>query len=129
MFCFFFKQKTAYEMRISDWSSGVCSSDLVPPEDVCFTVAVKITRTDHVPGEIVHRRRRLNVRRTAGPPDHIRPTRTIAPQDVRQPVAIEVASRSATAGNLGVPRAEEHTSELKSLMPISYAVFFVKKKN
>src|SRR3546814_5335015 len=27
--CFFFKQKTAYEMRISDWSSDVCSSDLV----------------------------------------------------------------------------------------------------
>src|SRR3546814_2972932 len=33
---FFFKQKTAYEMRISDWSSDVCSSDLpiqVPPTD------------------------------------------------------------------------------------------------
>src|SRR3546814_1314354 len=28
MFVFFFKQKTAYEMRISDWSSDVCSSDL-----------------------------------------------------------------------------------------------------
>src|SRR3546814_16419235 len=28
---FFFKQKTAYEMRISDWSSDVCSSDLVGP--------------------------------------------------------------------------------------------------
>src|SRR3546814_17943136 len=28
MLFFFFKQKTAYEMRISDWSSGVCSSDL-----------------------------------------------------------------------------------------------------
>src|SRR3546814_5302129 len=27
---FFFKQKTAYEMRISDWSSDVCSSDLSP---------------------------------------------------------------------------------------------------
>src|SRR3546814_6517436 len=27
---FFFKQKTAYEMRISDWSSDVCSSDLPP---------------------------------------------------------------------------------------------------
>src|SRR3546814_2935652 len=26
--CFFFKQKTAYDMRISDWSSDVCSSDL-----------------------------------------------------------------------------------------------------
>src|SRR3546814_20363208 len=30
--CFFFKQKTAYEMRISDWSSDVCSSDLVGDE-------------------------------------------------------------------------------------------------
>src|SRR3546814_9898510 len=29
LFCFFFKQKTAYEMRISDWSSDVCSSDLL----------------------------------------------------------------------------------------------------
>src|SRR3546814_16395299 len=29
-FFFFFKQKTAYEMRISDWSSDVCSSDLWP---------------------------------------------------------------------------------------------------
>src|SRR3546814_4765048 len=28
VFLFFFKQKTAYEMRISDWSSDVCSSDL-----------------------------------------------------------------------------------------------------
>src|SRR3546814_7070702 len=32
VFCFFFfKQKTAYEMRISDWSSDVCSSDLLLP--------------------------------------------------------------------------------------------------
>src|SRR3546814_399375 len=31
MFFFFFKQKTAYEMRISDWSSDVCSSDLRVP--------------------------------------------------------------------------------------------------
>src|SRR3546814_21191376 len=29
---FFFKQKTAYEMRISDWSSDVCSSDLGVPD-------------------------------------------------------------------------------------------------
>src|SRR3546814_1507868 len=29
LFVFFFKQKTAYEMRISDWSSDVCSSDLL----------------------------------------------------------------------------------------------------
>src|SRR3546814_13057758 len=32
MFVFLFKQKTAYEMRISDWSSDVCSSDLVKEE-------------------------------------------------------------------------------------------------
>src|SRR3546814_1469909 len=31
---FFFKQKTAYEMRISDWSSDVCSSDLILPANV-----------------------------------------------------------------------------------------------
>src|SRR3546814_5454714 len=39
MFCcffFFFKQKTAYEMRISDWSSDVCSSDLSPElREIC----------------------------------------------------------------------------------------------
>src|SRR3546814_20298097 len=35
---FFFKQKTAYEMRISDWSSDVCSSDLglINPHDIMF---------------------------------------------------------------------------------------------
>src|SRR3546814_4499902 len=33
MCCFLFKQKTAYEMRISDWSSDVCSSDLRRRED------------------------------------------------------------------------------------------------
>src|SRR3546814_16519419 len=34
LFFFFFKQKTAYEMRISDWSSDVCSSDLVAQFDI-----------------------------------------------------------------------------------------------
>src|SRR3546814_8683538 len=36
---FFFKQKTAYEMRISDWSSDVCSSDLPMREDAIFLLA------------------------------------------------------------------------------------------
>src|SRR3546814_8392722 len=35
VFVFFFKQKTAYEMRISDWSSDVCSSDLCPALRKC----------------------------------------------------------------------------------------------
>src|SRR3546814_7810265 len=38
-FVFFFKQKTAYEMRISDWSSDVCSSDLYLVEPVACTPA------------------------------------------------------------------------------------------
>src|SRR3546814_1584829 len=33
---FFFKQKTAYEMRISDWSSDVCSSDLIALDGMAF---------------------------------------------------------------------------------------------
>src|SRR3546814_7829837 len=41
-FFFFFKQKTAYEMRISDWSSDVCSSDL------SRDVAAPMTDTDMI---------------------------------------------------------------------------------
>src|SRR3546814_16262143 len=46
---FFFKQKTAYEMRISDWSSDVCSSDLVVDgrivdRDHIFDAAVEVAR-------------------------------------------------------------------------------------
>src|SRR3546814_1300977 len=46
---FFFKQKTAYEMRISDWSSDVCSSDLPPfyPKAGCRAVRFEIGRVDH----------------------------------------------------------------------------------
>src|SRR3546814_5295070 len=50
VFFFFFKQKTAYEMRISDWSSDVCSSDL---ED--FAARTARPRVAHRP-EIVARR-------------------------------------------------------------------------
>src|SRR3546814_10789958 len=46
---FFFKQKTAYEMRISDWSSDVCSSDL--PFGRCRTYETKCRPTGrHWPG-------------------------------------------------------------------------------
>src|SRR3546814_4552865 len=37
LYFFFFKQKTAYEMRISDWSSDVCSSDLPQVQAVAAT--------------------------------------------------------------------------------------------
>src|ERR1043165_2124229 len=43
---FFFKQKTAYEIRPRDWSSDVCSSDLLP-----FRVALDLISADHGDGE------------------------------------------------------------------------------
>src|SRR3546814_11544088 len=54
MFCvviiiFFFKQKTAYEMRISDWSSDVCSSDLGQVNEVIiFDIALTPDQMDRV---------------------------------------------------------------------------------
>src|SRR3546814_4121029 len=44
--CFFFKQKTAYEMRISDWSSDVCSSDLFEARGFSLPVVISGTITD-----------------------------------------------------------------------------------
>src|SRR3546814_1018524 len=55
MFVFFFKQKTAYEMRISDWSSDVCSSDL-EEEDENRETGPKGRRNLHtLPGDKRHR--------------------------------------------------------------------------
>src|SRR3546814_10469122 len=44
LFFFFFKQKTAYEMRISDWSSDVCSSDLLSSSRPCGRRSPSICR-------------------------------------------------------------------------------------
>src|SRR3546814_1035738 len=79
---FFFKQKTAYEMRISDWSSDVCSSDLTDPLDLGFGLIGGIVNAildahiaagsclDHVPadqrGPIVH-----FVKQPVHVPDHL----------------------------------------------------------
>src|SRR3546814_16898570 len=50
VFCvvFFFKQKTAYEMRISDWSSDVCSSDLLSGLDEDARAALRAGRVGFV---------------------------------------------------------------------------------
>src|SRR3546814_1915310 len=100
----FFKQKTAYEMRISDWSSDVCSSDLcgrgtparVPPR-CCGCWLRTSCRASFSPFSLDRSfLLRLPCYGCQGPP------------------------------NTG--RSEEHTSELQSLMRISYAVFCLKKK-
>src|SRR3546814_12883664 len=49
--CFFLKQKTAYELRISDWSSDVCSSDLmrvVSGQVDHFGAELQMTHPDHI---------------------------------------------------------------------------------
>src|SRR3546814_901541 len=48
-FCFFYKQKTAYEMRISDWSSDVCSSDLSYP--IALEGALKLKEISYIHAE------------------------------------------------------------------------------
>src|SRR3546814_9651293 len=114
---FFFKQKTAYEMRISDWSSDVCSSDLC----VSGSRAHPSLHSSQIPISSIH-------------PTRWRKTRLfhLRYQPVRQ-------KRPSVFGGLNddlqgtVPhsygiRSEENTSELQSLMRISYAVFCLKKK-
>src|SRR3546814_10605797 len=49
---FFFKQKTAYEMRISDWSSDVCSSDLPAPAHPARLLPLR--RRRRRPGSVRH---------------------------------------------------------------------------
>src|SRR3546814_980681 len=94
---FFFKQKTAYDMRISDWSSDVCSSDLRAP-------ALLVQTLDFVPTE---------THRTGG--DRLQSDQGACQRRLARP-------------RLADHRSEEHTSELQSLMRISYAVFCLKKK-
>src|SRR3546814_8915097 len=59
---FFFKQKTAYEMRISDWSSDVCSSDL--PKDKAVQVNATVRKTSAGAADSVPVVRVTNLSRT-----------------------------------------------------------------
>src|SRR3546814_9328575 len=106
----FFKQKTAYEMRISDWSSDVCSSDL--------EAALRCPPSRHRP-------KGCSSVRTSGP---ALPTRECWHPD--RGVDSGPDGRTGWEGrpNSRGSRSEEHTSELQSLMRISYAVFCLKKK-
>src|SRR3546814_7572480 len=73
VFVFFFKQKTAYEMRISDWSSDVCSSDLIAGEpqraDLDVELAIARAQADAAAGYPGLARRRLAPLAAAYPGD------------------------------------------------------------
>src|SRR3546814_3290956 len=116
----FFKQKTAYEMRISDWSSDVCSSDLFQRYvGVDSWIAGEAQASLPALTAIVRRgmtaaHRKAAADRTARFAEDHATTLAQAHKAVR----------------LGWDaRSGEHTSELQSLMRISYAVFCLKKKN
>src|SRR3546814_6755499 len=79
VFFFFFKQKTAYEMRISDWSSDVCSSDLAVGHDLGSTIVPVAADSDvgigPITAQVTHRasdvpRRLLSRRRLACAQQH-----------------------------------------------------------
>src|SRR3546814_4031921 len=101
-------------MRISDWSSDVCSSDLA--NHLGVTAALEIEDRGVRPAMLVvadQRARRVGRQgRLAGAAEAEEDRRVAVRTDVRR----------------AVHRSEEHTSELQSLMRISYAVFCLKKK-
>src|SRR3546814_10465188 len=106
-------------MRISDWSSDVCSSDLDP-------------RRVHRHRE--HRLLLVALGAEVGLAHHDRDLAARVADSRRPPFAavddIIVAVALDPRLDIGrVGRSEEHTSELKSLMRISYAAFCLKKKN
>src|SRR3546814_5822306 len=128
----FFKQKTAYEMRISDWSSDVCSSDLgeVLQHVVQGRHAGPSSREMDVPESTPVGHRVVAGRRHVLPPGVQPPPAAGMHEGAVAAADIEDGAPEALAigGDPLLSRSEEHTSELQSLMRISYAVFCLKKK-
>src|SRR3546814_9319381 len=104
-------QKTAYEMRISDWSSDVCSSDLRGfTHRFSPSAHVDAARNPPRPSFRPHRASQAG------------PCSSTPSSDTRHALSAVRFQRREDQ------RSEEHTSELQSLMRISYAVFCLKKK-
>src|SRR3546814_3960707 len=114
-------------MRISDWSSDVCSSDLQPLGRQLVIIGGEFlaphlrqeTVAQDDEGPALHARGARNILRPRLPRLHHRFLHQIVGQ---VGVAAQAVPKRAQL------RSAEHTSELQSLMRISYAVFFLKKK-
>src|SRR3546814_4548185 len=127
-------QKTAYEVRISDWSSDVCSSDLVEIPAAVGGIAIEHRADDPV---VLDDHALVNAAARVAQHDILAPVaaREIARGEDVDGRHLELGRRhrAAIAARLldqpvGEARSEEHTSELQSLMRISYAVFCLTKK-
>src|SRR3546814_3403502 len=104
-------------MRISDWSSDVCSSDLLVV--VAHDAVEEIVEADD-------RTVRLGLGAEVVLVEACRQVELVV--DLVERVAGLAAQRAEGVGIGAAFRSEEHTSELQSLMRISYAVFCLKKK-
>src|SRR3546814_7303742 len=114
-FVFLFKQKTAYEMRISDWSS-----------DVCLDTQAAVVGQRGQAGKIRRLKRlQFGIGDEAGA-GFFRLRQTEFRR--RYGLYAKGAEKFPDLADLAGIRSEEHTSELQSLMRISYAVFCLKKK-
>src|SRR3546814_9251680 len=105
-------------MRISDWSSDVCSSDLHQRRAGPDAAEAHSALHPILLEQIIERR--------PADPEQFRGGR-----DIALALRHRAADRDAVGGLArapGLPRSEEHTSELQSLMRISYAVFCLQKK-
>src|SRR3546814_10198877 len=109
-------------MRISDWSSDVCSSDLASEAELREEVDIQLRRMNDLVGYQLGRAASAGHKLFAAPID-IEPH---AEQIVRGLEKIYADKGVICEFDI---RSEEHTSELQSLMRISYAVFCLKKKN
>src|SRR3546814_5927061 len=133
---FFFNQNAAYEMRISDWISDVCSSDLLASWLVAVSLIPMLSAKMKTPPAVQDKGgmiRRLQDRYAA----FLRWTlehRGASVLGILVIVAVSFVPATLTRTNMFggedigeidvfYQRSEEHTSELQSLMRISYAVF------
>src|SRR3546814_4520635 len=131
---FFFKQKTAYEMRISDWSSDVCSSDLSRHHWASADAfVVTPSRSERSGPDAAGGGAGAAKSGPTAQADSISAETVVAS---RMRMALSPYSAGCGAGSGDPPsrprsvamrRSEEHTSELQSLMRNSYAVFCLKK--
>src|SRR3546814_3582799 len=136
---FFCMQKTAYEMRISDWSSDVCSSDLLGVVEVVSRGQRQLADAhvgqavagddveplgagiDAVDEEAGRRACQTGLGERVA---NILPLQIFGQGDAVLDLDIIIIDRDVEpAHHVEHHRSEEHTSELQSLMRISYAVF------
>src|SRR3546814_7282832 len=130
--CFFFKQKTAYEVRISDWSSDVCSSDLLSHDRGRGAAPraddeLECSAARAWPAVDRHRRGRIVFLRLGGDLLLRGVVGDVARQCLVRRYSAHAVDRLAVLRAV-FHRSEEHTSELQSLMRTSYAVFCLNKK-